>query len=165
MLTSASFILGVFFAIIGNIIVRPVAKLLGAEGEMLEYCVIYGRILLAALPAFMLQFTFQSFFTAAEKPKLGLYFIIAAGVTNMVLDALFVAILKWGVKGAAVATVLSQAVGGLLPLIYFISKNGSLLRLGKTKLYGKALLKTCTNGASEFLTNVSMSLVNILFNL
>ena len=92
------------------------------------------------------------------------FFIIGAGVTNMILDALFVALFNWGVKGAATATILSQMVGGILPLIYFFSKNDSLLRLGKTNFYPKALLKTCTNGASELMINISMSLVNILYN-
>ena len=123
MLIASTFIGGVICAIVGNIVIRQVAVLLGADGEMLEYCVQYGRILLTALPVFMLQFAFQSFFTTAEKPKLGLAMTVTAGMTNVVLDYLFVAVLELGLAGAAYATVISQAVGGITPLIYFSRKK------------------------------------------
>ncbi|MDO5540909.1 MAG: MATE family efflux transporter [Eubacteriales bacterium] len=155
---------GVIIAILGVLFIRPIAALLGAEGLMLDNCVTYGRIILITLPAFMLQYEFQSFFATAEKPQLGLYFTIAAGITNMVLDALFVAIFKWGLIGAAAATAFSQAVGGITPLIYFFRPNTSLLRLTKTKYDRKALLKACTNGSSELMSNISMSIVSMLYN-
>ena len=157
--------LGVVLSVLGIIFVRPVAMLMGAEGEMLEDCVIYGRIILAVLPAFMLQMEFQTFFVMAEKPKLGLYATLASGITNMVLDALFVGLLPWGLVGAAVATAISQLVGGIIPVIYFFRPNTSLLRLGKTEYDGKALLKTFTNGSSELMSNISMSLVGMLYNI
>jgi Na+-driven multidrug efflux pump len=143
---------------------RPVAMWLGAEGQMLEDCVVYGRILLAGNTFFMLQYLFQTFLITAEKPNLGLGFTIAAGVTNMVLDLLFVGILHWGVAGAAWATILSQAVGGIGPLLYFARKNTSLLRLTKTKWDSRVLLRTCTNGSSELMSNISASVVTILYN-
>lgn len=157
-------ICGTVIAVLGIIFIRPIASLLGAEDVMLENCVLYGRIILAALPAYMLQYEFQSFFATANKPQLGLFFTVAAGVTNMVLDALFVAVFKWGLAGAAAATALSQAVGGIAPLIYFACPNTSLLRLTKTKYDGKALLKACTNGSSELMSNISMSIVSMLYN-
>ncbi len=156
--------IGVLIAILGLIFIRPIAALLGAEGILLENCVSYGRIILLAIPAFMLQYEFQSFFVTAEKPQLGLMVTVAAGVTNMVLDALFVAVFRWGLNGAAAATALSQVVGGILPLIYFFRPNTSLLRMTGTKFDGKALLKACTNGSSELMSNVSMSLVSMLYN-
>ncbi|MBE6648439.1 MAG: MATE family efflux transporter [Ruminococcaceae bacterium] len=159
-----SIAVGIIVAILGVVFIRPIAKLLGAEGELLENCVIYGRIILVALPAFMLQMEFQSLFVTAEKPKLGLFVTVASGVTNMVLDALLVGVLEGGLIGAAVATAISQAVGGIVPLFYFARPNSSLLRLRKTNFDGKALLKTCTNGSSELLSNVSMSLVGMLYN-
>lgn len=155
---------GIAIAVFGILFIRPIASLLGAEGAMLDQCVSYGRVILVTLPAYMLQFEFQSFFATAEKPQLGLAVTIAAGVTNMVLDALFVAVFKWGLLGAAAATALSQAVGGLLPLIYFARPNTSILRLTRTRFDGKALLKACTNGSSELMTNISMSLVTVLYN-
>ncbi len=155
---------GIVIAVLGFIFIRPIAGLLGAEGTMLDDCVTYGRIILAALPAYMLQYEFQSFFVTAEKPQLGLAVTIAAGMTNMVLDALFVAVFFWGLPGAAAATAISQCVGGLLPLIYFVRPNSSLLRLTKTKYDGGALLKACTNGASELMSNISMSIVSMLYN-
>lgn len=164
MLIYATLILGTVAAALALIFLEPVSRLLGAEGEMLDFCVRYGRFILPALPAFMLQNTYQSFLVTAEKPQLGLYVTIAAGVTNMVLDALFIAVFKWGVAGAALATGISQLVGGLIPTIYFIRENDSLLRLGKCSFDGRAMLKTCTNGSSEFMTNVSLSLVNMLYN-
>ncbi len=163
-LTYFTVISGVVLALLGIVFARPVARLLGAEGEMLEYCVLYARIILAALPFFMLQNVFQSFFITAEKPKLGLFVTVLAGITNMVLDALFVAVFEWGLAGAALATALSQFVGGVIPLIYFAGKNTSTLKLGKTEFYGKTLLHTCTNGSSELLSNISSSIVTILYN-
>ena len=156
--------LGVLLAAVAFIFIRPIASWLGAEGQMLEYCVLYARINLIAMPALILQFEFQSFFVAAEKPNLGLWVTIAAGVTNMVLDAILVGILPLGLTGAAIATATSQVVGGIVPLIYFARKNTSLLQLVRPELDGRALVKVCTNGSSEFLSNVSMSLVSMLYN-
>lgn len=155
---------GIVFTISGIILVRPVASLLGAEGDMLDYCTTYGRIIMLALVPFMLQNVFQSFLVTAERPNLGLYITIAAGVTNMVLDGLFIGVFKWSIMGAATATALSQAIGGLIPLVYFILPNKTPLRLCKTHFDGKAIFKACTNGASEFMTNISMSIVNMLYN-
>ena len=160
----ASVVCGIVLAVLGIVFMRPIAEVLGAEGEMLENCVLYGRIILAALPAFMLQMEFQSFFITAEKPQLGLAVTVAAGVTNMMLDALLVAVLQWGLVGAALATALSQIVGGAIPFFYFLRPNKSLLRLGKTHYDGRALRKACSNGASELMSNISMSLVGILYN-
>ncbi len=154
---------GVVIALLGIVLIRPVAAALGAEGAMLDDCVLYGRIILGALPAFIMQMAFQSFFVTAEKPKLGLVVTIASGVANMVLDAVLV--IPFGLVGAALATALSQVVGGMIPLVYFARPNSSLLRLGKTIFDGTALLKTLTNGSSELLSNASMSLVNMLYNI
>ena len=156
---------GVVIAAAGIIFIRPVAALLGADGTMLEDCVRYGRIILIALPAYMLQFEFQSFFVAAEKPHLGLVVTIAAGVTNTTLDALLVAVFSLGLVGAAAATAISQCVGGIIPLIYFLCPNSSILRLTRTKFDGRALFKACTNGASELMSNISMSIVGMLYNM
>ncbi len=157
-------VLGTVISVIGLIFVPQVAVLLGAQGEMVDICVLYGRIYLSALPLFMLQYVFQSFLVVAEKPKMGLAVTVAAGITNMILDALFMAVFDWGVAGAALATAISQAIGGGIPLIYFLMPNKSRLRLGKTKLDGRAIVKTCTNGSSELMTNISSNIVNILFN-
>ena len=162
--TYTSIAVGIIFAILGIVFIRPVAIMLGA-GAMLENCVIYGTIILCAMPFFMLQMEFQSFFVTAEKPQTGLYVTILAGVANMVLDALFIGVFRWGIAGAAFATALSQVIGGLVPIIYFLrKKNNSLLRLEKPLLDFKALLKVCTNGSSELMTNVSLSVIGILFN-
>lgn len=155
---------GIVLAVLGLVLLRPVARLLGAQGQMLEDCVTYGRIILAAVPAYVLQYEFQCLFATAQKPKLGLYVTVAAGLTNVVLDALLVAVLPWGLQGAAVATALSQCVGGILPLLYFLRPNTSLLRLTRTRFDGKVVLKTCTNGSSELMSNISMSLVSMLYN-
>lgn len=155
---------GIVIAVLGIVLLRPIASLLGAQGVMLENCVAYGRIILLALPAFLLQYEFQSFFVTAEKPQLGLIVTVAAGVTNMVLDALLVAVFPFGLEGAAAATALSQCVGGVVPLVYFSRANTSRLRLVKTKYDGRALLKACTNGSSELMSNISMSVVSMLYN-
>ena len=156
---------GAVLAVLGIVVMRPVAVLLGAEGQMLEHCVIYGRFLMLSLPAFILQNEFQSFLITAERPKLGLWVTVAAGVTNIVLDALFVAVLDWGLVGAAAATTISQLVGGAVPLVYFLCPNGCLLKLTRPVIDSGALVKTCTNGSSELMTNLSMSLVNMLYNI
>ncbi len=162
-----AFALGVIFAILGIVFIRPVSSLLGAEGELLENCVVYARIILAALPFYVLQLLFQSFFATAEKPQFGLAVTVSAGVTNMVLDAVLVILLpqEYKLAGAAIATATSQFIGGVIPLFYFFRKNSSILRLGKTTFDGKAILKACTNGSSEFMSNVSMSLVGMLYNI
>ena len=152
-------------AVLGIVFLRPVAVLLGAKGELLDYAVRYGRILMLALPGFALQNLFQSFFVTAEKPHLGFWFTVGAGCTNMVLDVVMVGMLHWGVEGAALATLISQLVGGVLPVFYFIDRNNtSCLRLCSTQFYGRVLWDACINGSSELMTSLSMSLVNILYN-
>ena len=156
---------GIVLAAVGVLIVRPAASLLGAEGEMLDYAVRYGRLLMASLPTFILQNLFQSFFVTAEKPHLGFAFTVAAGGTNMVLDVLLVGMLHGGVEGAAIATFISQAVGGVLPLFYFLSRRStSSIHLGRAQWNGGVIRSACINGSSELMTNLSMSLVNILYN-
>lgn len=164
MLVYTSIILGILFTIAGLILLKPIAIAIGAEGEILKNCIAYGRILIIATVPFILQYMFQSFFVTAEKPTLGLIVTIAAGVTNIILDWLLVGVFKYGIEGAAAATAMSQVIGGILPLFYFAGKNKSLLKLTKAKFYGKVFLKACTNGSSELMTNVSMSLVNMLYN-
>lgn len=157
---------GVLLAVLGIIFIEPIAKLLGADGELLTNCVIYATVILCALPFYVLQVMFQSFFVAAEKPKLGLFVTVSAGFTNIILDAVLVMLLPQEHKlaGAALATAFSQAVGGIVPLIYFFRENSSVLRLGKTHYDGSAVLKARTNGSSEFMSNISMNLVGILYN-
>lgn len=164
MLIYISILSGVVLTVVGFIFLRPIAIFLGAEGQLLTDSLAYGRVFLIAIPAYVLQFEFQCLFSTAEKPKLGLYVTVAAGLTNMVLDALFVAVFSWGLEGAAAATALSQCVGGILPLIYFARPNSSLLRLGKPIFDWKALLQTCANGSSELMSNISMSIVSMLYN-
>lgn len=155
---------GVIIAVISFIFIRPLAALMGAEGEMLDNCVLYGRILLLSLPFFMLQFEFQSFFITAERPQMGLVVTVVCGLTNMVLDALFMAVFSWGLVGAAAATAVSEMLGGFIPILYFCRADSGVLWLTKTKIDRKALLKACTNGSSELMSNISMSIVSILYN-
>lgn len=155
---------GLVLSVIGEIIIEPLSAALGAKDEMLADCVLYGRIVIASQTAFMLQNVFQSFFATAEKPKLGLAIVVTAGVSNAVLDALFIVAFQWGLAGAAAATAIGQLIGALTPLIYFARKNNSLLRLVKTGIKWKVLAKACSNGSSEMMTNLSASVVNILYN-
>lgn len=159
-----SAICGIVLALLGMLFIRPFATVLGAEGRLLEDSVTYGRIILLAIPAYILQYEFQCLFATAGKPTLGLYVTIAAGLTNMILDALFVAVFSWGLEGAAAATAISQCVGGIVPLVYFACPNNSLLRLGRTEFDKKSLIKTCVNGSSELMSNISMSVVSMLYN-
>ena len=160
----ATAVTGAILAALGIVFSRPVAKLLGAEGETLEYAVRYCSVVLLALPCFMLQNSFQNFFVTAEKPKLALAVTVMAGVTNIVLDALFIAVFHWGLEGAAAATAISQCVGGLAPVVYFLSKNTAIIGFCKTKAYWRVLLQTCFNGSSELMSNISSSVVTILYN-
>ncbi len=155
---------GVLLASLGMIFIEPAARLLGAEGEMLELCERYGRIILAALPFFMLQMEFQTFMITAERPTLGFVITLASGFANIILDAVLVAVFNLGLEGAAVATVISQVLGGTVPILFFFFTRGGTLRLGKAKFEGRALIKVCTNGSSELLGNISMSLVGMLYN-
>ena len=170
---NSSFSLLVYAMILGGLVmslvcfiaIPSVCRAFGAEGELLENAVMYGRISSISRTAFMLQNVFQSFFVTAEKPQLGLAVILGAGITKMLLDYLFIAVLGFGLAGAALATVTGEFIGGLFPLFYFFRNNSSRLRLGKTSFNGKVLLQACTNGSSELMTNLSSSLVNSLFNL
>lgn len=164
MLIRLTAVMGVLLSALGIALMRPISHLLGATDAMIDDCVIYGRTVLLFITAFMLQNVFQVFLTTAEKPKLGLAATVAAGLTNMALDALFIAVFRWGVAGAALATGLSQCVGGVLPLIYFLRPNKSLLRLTRTKTEISVLLKSCANGSSELMSNISGSLVSVLYN-
>ena len=161
--TSAA--IGIVIASLGIIFIRPIASALGAEGRMLDDAVLYGRIILAALPAFMLQLEFQSFFVTAEKPKLGLVMTLIAGFANMILDAVLVGLAGWGLVGAAIATAFSQLLGGIVPIIYFARPNSSALGLVKTDLNMRALRQAAFNGSSELLSNISMSVVGMLYNI
>ena len=164
MLIAASVVFGLLIAIIGFFAIRPIVSLLGAEGELLEGCVLYAQVVIPAIPLLFLQYEFQSLFVTAEKPKLGLYVTVAAGTANMILDALFVGILGWGLVGAAAATALSQCIGGILPVVYFLRGNTSLLRLSRPTLNIRALVRICANGSSEVMNSVSMSLIGMLYN-
>ena len=164
MIVYTALIGGAILSVISFFLVRPIAVLFGAEGELLEYSVLYAHILVFSLPMFMLQNVFQIFFVTAEKPHLGLYVIISAGVTNMILDFLFIAVFHFGLAGAAVATAIGETVGGLVPMIYFARPNSSRLKLVRTKPEWKALGQACFNGSSELMTNRSASVVNMLYN-
>jgi len=159
-----SIALSVLMAVLGFAFMRPLSQWLGAEGQLLEDCVLYGRIFILALPAWILLYEFQLFFVTAEKPQLGLAVTVAAGVTNIVLDAVFIIVFKWGLAGAAAASALSQVVGGVFPLVYFGRPNSSILRLTKPIWDMKAILKGCTNGSSELMSGIASSFVGILYN-
>lgn len=160
----ASIVSGIVIAIAGLLLLRPVAVFLGASGELLTDSLRYGNIILIAIPAYILQYAFQSLFITAEKPRLALAVTAAAGIVNMVLDALFVGVFSWGIEGAALATAISQYIGGVLPVIYFLCPNSSLLRLTSSRLDVRALLRTCVNGSSELLSNISMPAVSMIYN-
>ena len=164
MMVLFTLLLGLVLSAVGFLTMRPVSYFLGATDAMIDDCVLYGRIVTGFTFAFMLQNVFQSFFIAAEKPRLGLIVTVAAGVTNMALDALFIAVFDWGVAGAAIATGLSQCVGGVLPLIYFLRPNDSFLRMRPTALRLRPILQACGNGSSELMSNISSSLVGMLYN-
>lgn len=159
-----SMLTGVALALIGTLFLEPAAALLGARGELLEKSVLYGRIYLLGTPACLIQFEFQNLYATAGKTKLGLFATIASGVMNILLDAVFVGGFSWGLVGAAGATILSQWVGGIIPLVYFGRTNTSLLQLVTCRLDGKSMLKICANGSSEMVNNISVSVVSLLYN-
>ena len=164
MITLFGILLGVILTVVGVLAMRPMAILLGATEAMVDDCVLYGRIVVCFLTSFMLQNMFQSFLIAAEQPKFGLLITLAAGVTNMVLDALFVGVFRWGIADAAIATGISQTVGGVVPLMYFLFSKSSPLRLRWTKFEAQPLLRSCANGSSELMSNISGSLIGMLYN-
>ena len=157
--------LGVLMMVLGFIFMRPISSLFGAEGQLLEDTVQYGRIFILALPAWILLYEFQLFFVTAEKPKLGLVVTVLAGLSNIAFDALFIIGFKWGLAGAAAASAMSQLVGGVFPIIYFMRKNDSLLRLVKPVWNGRAIVKSLTNGSSEFMAEAAWSIVAIVYNI
>ena len=164
LLTYACFIIGLTIALLSLLWIRPALTALGIGGALLEDAILYCKILMPAAPLFMLQYLFQAFMITAERPKLSMIITIAAGLANIILDALFISVYGWGLAGAAWASVIAMAIGGIVPFIYFLFPNKSPLRLCKTKFYAQALLKSCTNGASEFMSNISASIVLMLYN-
>ncbi len=160
-----SAIIGVLLSVIGFVFLRQIAVLLGAEGRMLADSIRYARIILLSVPFYVLQYEFQCLFAVAGKPRMGLYVTIMAGVTNMVLDALFVAVFRWGLEGAAAATAVSELIGGSVPLFYFFRRNSGSLWFVRFRFDGRALLKACTNGSSELMSNISISIVSMLYNM
>lgn len=160
----AAIALSIILDLIGILLMRPVAMWMGAEGELLEQAVLYGDIITAALPSFVLQFAFQPFMVAAEKPRLGLWMTVVSGCTNMVLDWLLIGVFGLGLGAAAAATVASQVVGAAWPLLYFALPNDSLLRLGRPLLEFRPFIKACTNGLSELVTNIALSFVSMIYN-
>lgn len=165
MLIMFAVILGLTLTTVGISLIRPICVLLDATEEMTGYCVQYGTIVISFTTFFMLQNIFQSFLAAAEKPRLGLIVTIIAGCTNALLDALFIVVFKWGIVGAAVATGIGQMIGGIIPLVYFLRPNNSALKFSKTKIEIKPILGACANGSSELLTNISSSIVSMLYNM
>lgn len=164
LITYTLIILGTVFSILGYIFTPQAAAVLGVTEELMPYSILYSRINMFGMTAFMLQYMFQSFLITAERPKMGFWITVAAGITNIILDYYLVGVLKTGLAGAAWATVISQIVGGVIPLIYFLMPNKSKLRLGKTRWKPNALFRTCTNGSSEFLSNAASSIVGMLYN-
>ncbi|MCD8243637.1 MAG: hypothetical protein LUD38_07570, partial [Parabacteroides sp.] len=165
MLIYFTIIIGVILTIAGLLIMRPVAIVMGATGELLENAVLYGTIMLSLQTAFMLQSVFQSCFPVAEKPKLGLIVTIIAGMTDILLTALVILVFEWGIVGAAVAPVSGQVIGGVAPIVYFARRNDSLLRFVRPVFHLKTMLKVCSNGSSELMTILSSSIVSALYNL
>lgn len=164
MMIGTTAVIGAIVCAVCFVFTPQIARALGASGGMLDYCVLYGRILFAAGPFFMLQIVFQSFFIAAEKPVLSLKINIISGVTNGVLDFLFIAVFRWGLAGAAAATAIGQILGAVIPIFYFARENDSLLRLRLARFHGRVFWKACVNGSSEMVSNLSSSLVNVLYN-
>lgn len=165
MLIKLTIITGILLSLAGIVFMRPISYLLGATDAMIEDCVVYGRMVLLFNTAFMLQNVFQTLLSTAEKPKLGLAITASAGVTNMALDALFIVVFKWGVAGAALATGIGQCIGGILPFLYFIRPNSSRLQIKNAKMEARILLKACGNGSSELMSNISISLISVIYNL
>ena len=159
-----SIIFGVFMTIFGYFFMEPLVRWFGADGELLEQSLVYGHIFILALTAWILLYVFQLFFITAEKPKLGLWVTIASGVTNIVLDALFIVVFEWGIAGAAAASAIGQLVGGVFPILYFARKNSSILRLTKPVIDFKAIFQGFANGSSELVSGMSASFGSILYN-
>lgn len=160
----STLMIGAVLGVAGTLLLKPLLAVLGTDTVLTQHCLTYGYIIIPAISFLMLQFLFQSFLITAERPKLGLFVIVTAGLIHIILDVIFVILWGKGLVGTAWATVISQAVGGLVPLIYFICPNKSPLHLGKTALYFRALLKTYTNGLSEFVSHISLSVVGTLYN-
>ena len=160
----ATFILGVVVSTILIIFTPELAVLLGAEGEMIEHCVTYGRICLAFQTCFIVQNTFQAFFVTAEKPHLGLILSVISGINNMILDFVFIVVFEMGIAGAALATGLSQTIGAVVPIFYFTLNKKININLGLPYFEFVAFFKGCVNGLSELFTNVSASIVGMIYN-
>ena len=155
---------GALIATLGQLLLKPTASALGAEGQLLSDAIVYGRIYLLGVPSYIIQFEFENLYAAAGKPKLGLFATILSGLINIGLDALFVVVFHWGLAGAAFATIIAQWIGGTIPMVYFSRPNGSHLRFVRAKMDFPAMVRVCTNGISEVVNNVSISVVSMFYN-
>ena len=155
---------GIVFTAVGLAALEPLLVAFGATGEMLDDCMAYGIILVCGVSFDILQFFFQAFLPVAGKPGMGFGVTVAAGLTNVALDALLIVGFGMGVEGAAIGTVASMAVGGVIPLVYFSLPNKSPLRLGRTSMDWRVLGHACANGSSEMVSNLAMSIVAIVYN-
>ena len=136
--------------------------MLGASDVLFENCLIYLRILTAFAPAYILQVMFQVFFVTAGHPGLGMFLTILAGCVNAVCDYWFMAGLNMGIAGAAWATALGYIIPAVAGVVFLskIRASGLNVRYLKEKPY----LKSCSNGSSEMVSNLAMSVVNLMFN-
>ena len=156
--------LGVLIAILVQIFATPLSLFLGANDVLLHDCNMYLRTLLAFAPACALQVLFQSYFVTAERPTLGLLLSIGSGISNAVLDYLFIVVFQLGVAGAALATGIGQCIPAVVGLIFFFA-NKQGLHFTKFSFYKRELLQACYNGSSEMVSQLSMAVVTVLFNI
>ncbi|MBO6129598.1 MAG: MATE family efflux transporter [Pseudobutyrivibrio sp.] len=165
MMIEVTIVIGAIFSVVGYIFMPSIVDILGVSEAIRDDAIVYGQVCILFMVPMELQYVFQSFMTAAEKPKLGLMITLIAGFSNMLLDALFIGGLKLGVAGAALATGFSQSIGGILPLLYFCKKNDSLLQFALTPIKFPAVWQAAFNGMSELMTNAASSIVSMVYNI
>ena len=154
---------GILLSMLLFIFMRHVARLVGVPGELMSYCVEYGQILAVCMPFQILNAAFHPLLIAANRPGLGLKVSILNAVVNILLDAVAVALLGWGLRGAAIATGLAWMVSATVPCCWFFRKSGGL-RFGRPVWLGKVIGKICYNGSSEMTSAVSYAFIAMLFN-
>ncbi len=155
---------GIVIAVVGNLFTAEIVSFLGASAAQAPLSITYAKIIFSFAPAFFLQTAFQTFFVTAGKPALGLIVTILGGVANILLDYIFMAPLRLGVTGAAIATGIGYCIPAMVGVIFFLKAKTNPFHFVRPRFDGKVLLQACANGSSEMVTNLSNAVTTFLFN-
>ena len=156
-------VIGFLILLGGTIWIDKIVYALGASDLLFPYCKDYLMVLFLFIPANILQTLFSNLFVTAGKPTLGLALAVLAGIANIVFDYVFIVLLQMGIKGAAIGTGIGYMIPSIIGTVFFLMKR-SELHFCKPNMDASVLLKSCSNGVSELVSQCSAAVTTFLFN-